>query len=184
MDPEQEGSRKKRSAVYAVLRLTQAIFDGFNSGEATAAVFVDLKGAFNRVWRDGLIYKLHKMGVNGRMLKWIQNFLTDRTARCHILNTAGPQFSTKVGLPQDSVLSPVLFNIFTKDMYESCQGDHCEYVDVATVWSTNRDPINAVRTMCRKVGGSVDWCKLWRMSVNFLKTEGTVFTWEEIDRKF
>ena len=65
-DPEQEGFRKNHSTTNAVLRFTESIADGFKKkGIATAAIFVDLKGAFDRVWRNGLVHKLHKMGITG-----------------------------------------------------------------------------------------------------------------------
>ena len=78
MDAEQEGFRKKHSTVNAVLRLIQSIFNGFEDKKCTAAIFVDLKGAFDNIWREGLIVKLHEIGVQGKLLKWISNFLQDR----------------------------------------------------------------------------------------------------------
>ena len=178
MDPEQEGFRKNHSTTNAVLRLTESIADGFNNGLATTAIFVDLKGAFDRVWRNGLIHKLHEMGINGRMLRWIRNFLSSRTARCHIQDTAGPSFSTSVGLPQGSVLSPVLFNTYIQDMYKNA-GAHVKFADDGTTWEQDKDPLMAVQVVCRKAANWVSWCRKWKMSVNFTKTEGTVFSLEQ-----
>ena len=93
IDPELEGFRKNHFTTNAVLRFTESKADGFNKGLATAAIFVDLKGAFDLIWRNGLVHKLHKMGITGRMLRWVQNFLSSRTARCHIQDTAGPVFT-------------------------------------------------------------------------------------------
>ena len=137
IDPEQEGLRKNHSTTNA-LRFTESIADGFNKGLATAAIFVDLKGAFDRVWRNGLVHKLHKMGITGRMLRWIQNFLSSWTARCHIQDTAGPVFTTIVGLSQGTVLSPIFFNIYKKDMYEH-SGKHVKFVDDGTNWEQDRE---------------------------------------------
>ena len=58
-----------------------------------------------------------QMGINDRMLRWIQNFQSSRTARCHVQDTIVPTFTIRVGLPQGSVL--VLFNTYTKDRYEN-----------------------------------------------------------------
>ena len=175
IDPEQEGFRKNHSTTNAVLRLTETIADGL----ATAAIFVDLKGAFDRVWRNGLIHKLHQMGITGRMLRWIHNFLTSRTARCHIQDTAGPTFSTSVGLPQGSVLSPVLFNTYIIDMYEKSGGKCVKFADDGTDWEQDKDALVAVQLVCRKAVNWVKWCRKWKMSVNFNKTEGTVFSLEQ-----
>lgn len=104
IDPEQEGFRKKHPTCNAAVCLVQSIDDGFNNGESTAAILLDLKGAFDRVWQNGLILKLHNIGILGRMLRWIKNFLTARTARCpeHIRSViwcSGWPFSRKCPVP-------------------------------------------------------------------------------------
>ena len=133
MDVEQEGFRKKHSTVNAVLRLTQSIFSGFENNTCTAAVFIDLKGAFDNIWREGLIVKLHEIGVQGKLFKWINNFLQDRSAKCTLEQTSGPTFGTTLGLPQGSVLSPILFNTYIIDMYRQTLLAHCKFADDGTV---------------------------------------------------
>ena len=88
-----------------------------------------LNGAFDIIWREGLIVKLHEIGVEGKLLKWINDFLQDRSAKCTLEQTSG----TTLGLPQGSVLSPVLFNTYIIDMYR--QYRHCKFVDDGSVWS-------------------------------------------------
>ena len=178
IDPEQKGFRKNHSTTNAVLRFTESIADGFNKGLATAAIFVDLKGAFDRVWRNGLVHKLYKMGITGRMLRWVQNFLSSRTARCHIQDTAGPVFTTTVGLSQGTVLSPIFFNIYIKDMYEN-SGKHVKFADDGTNWKQDKDPLVAVQAVGRKAANWKQWCRKWNMTINFTKTEGTVFSLEQ-----
>ena len=125
-----------------------------------------MKGAFDRVWRNGLNHKLHQMGITGRMLRWIHNFLTSRTARCHIL-------------PQGSVLSPVLFNTYVIDMYEKSGGKCVKFADDGTDWEQDKDALVAVQLVCRKAVNWVNWRRKWKMSVNFTKTVGTVFSLEQ-----
>ena len=81
MDAEQDGFRKKHSTIHAVLRLVQSIYNGFERDEATAVIFIDLKGAYDTIWREGLVYKLHKSGVQDKLLGWINNFLQNRSVR-------------------------------------------------------------------------------------------------------
>ena len=78
IDGEQEGLRKFHSTTSALLRLVQGIYNGFNNKENTLAAFIDLEKAFNSVWRDGLLVKLHRFGIRGRLWKWIEGFLSDR----------------------------------------------------------------------------------------------------------
>ena len=115
------------------------------------------------------------MGITGRMLRWVQNFLSSRTARCHIQDTAGPVFTTTVGLSQGTVLSPIFFNIYIKDMYEN-SGKLVKFADDGTIWEQDMDPLVAVLAIGRKAANWKLWCRKWKMTINFTKTEGTVFS--------
>ena len=85
LDKEQEGFRKFRGTTDALLRLSQDIFNGFNSKEHTAALFIDVEKAYDSIWRDGLMQKLWGMGITGRMWSWIRNFLTERSAAINMI---------------------------------------------------------------------------------------------------
>ena len=73
----QAGFRAKGRTEDQLFRLTQRIIDGFQRGEQTTAVFVDLQQAYDRIWRKGLLLKLQNLGVKGNMYSWIKLFLTD-----------------------------------------------------------------------------------------------------------
>jgi hypothetical protein len=60
--------------------------DGFNEEEFTLAVLIDFEKAYDSVWREGLLVKLFKSGIQGKMWKWIQNFLDERLAKLLIYN--------------------------------------------------------------------------------------------------
>ena len=176
IDAEQDGFRRKHSTVHAVLRLVQAIHNGFERDQYTAAIFIDLKGAYDSIWREGLVYKLNSIGIQGRMLTWINDFLNNRTARCLLDNTKGQVFKTTVGLPQGSVLSPILFNIYVIDMYKEAGRDHCKYADDGTDWATEKTPEKAVEKACQKGKTILDWCRIWRVLVSLTKTEASLFS--------
>ena len=183
IDAEQDGFRKKHSTTNAVLRLVQSIFNGFEKDMYTAAISIDLKGAYDTIWREGLIYKMNGMGIGGRLLKWISNFLHSRKARCILEQTTGPRFETSVGLPQGSVLSPILFNIFIIDMYRKLLGAHIKFADDGTVWATERTKDKAVTQACRIALSVKQFCNLWRLIVSLTKTDGTLFSKSRIQEK-
>ena len=118
VDEEQEGFRHYRSTTNALLNLTQSIVDGFNEEKFTLAVLIDFEKAYDSVWRERLLVKLFKSGIQGNMWKWIQNFLDERLAKCLVNNTEGEWFKTNIELPQGAVISPILFNIYLKDLFE------------------------------------------------------------------
>ena len=112
IDPEQEGFRRFHSTTHALLRLVQDVFNGYNKKEMSLVAFIDMEKEFDSIWRDGLLVKMHNLGIRGNVWKWISNFLSSRRAKCFLKRTYGPEFETFVGLPQGSVISPILFNIF------------------------------------------------------------------------
>ena len=105
VDVEQVGFRKKHSTTNTVMHLVQSIFNGFEKDMHTAAIFTDLKRAYDTIWREVLVYKLNSIGISGRLLKWNSGFLHGQIARCILDQTTGPGFETMVGLPQGSSLS-------------------------------------------------------------------------------
>jgi hypothetical protein len=133
IDPTQQGFRKNHSTTNALLRLVQSIVDGFNKDECTLAWLVDLEKAYDSIWREGLMVELYNMGIKGKIWRWINNFLSGRTARCILGDFLGEEFETKIGLPQGSVISPTLLNLFIEDLMKGTKGDNCKFADDGTL---------------------------------------------------
>lgn len=83
----------------------------------TVACFVDLKNACDSVWSDRVLLKLAAIDICGRMLAWLSNFLSERKVACFVGIEKGSYNLTLTGLPQGRVFSPMLFNIFVRDMF-------------------------------------------------------------------
>ena len=179
LDEEQQGFRRFRCTTYAVLKLVQAVREGFNKKESTLACFIDLEKAYDSVWREGLMVKLSRLGVKGRMWSWIFSFLSNRSVICKIGDFSGTEFVSHTGLPQGSVLSPILFNIFIMDMFEEVEGDFTKFADDGTVWHTGKN----IPELAEKVAADVKkiqyHCNTWRMKISLCKTEVTLFQAEE-----
>ena len=75
LDEEQQGFCRFPCTTYAVLKLVQAVREGFNKKDSTFACFIDLEKAYDSVWREGLMVKLSRLGIKGRMWSWIFSFL-------------------------------------------------------------------------------------------------------------
>ena len=176
LDREQEGFRRFRGTSQALLCFTRDIVNEFNAKESTLAVMVDFEKAYDSVWRDGLLYKLDEKGIRGRIWIWLNSFLSGRTASCKLKHHEGEQFVSQVGLPQGSVLSPLLFNLFIEDIYENVSGKKVKFADDGTVWKTGDDIQKMVREMELDLEEIKRWVKKWRMKLNVIKTEYCVFS--------
>ena len=174
IDPEQEGFRKFHGTSMALLRVVQNIIDGFN--ESTIGVFIDMEKAYDSVWRNGLLEKLHNMGINGKMWEWIHNFLHDREAYCYLPGSSYSKFKTDKGLPQGSVLSPILFCLFLIDIFTGVKSEKIKFADDGTIWQTGADIKALIQDLERDLKTIVEWTKKWRMKIYIDKTEFCVFS--------
>ena len=176
LDKEQEGFRKFRGTQDALLRLTQDIFNGFNSNEHTAALFIDIEKAYDSVWRDGLMVKLKEKGITGRIWYWIRDFLTDRSAAITMSGVKGQSFDTAIGLPQGSVISPLLFSLFIADWYENVKSEKVKFADDGTIWISGKNWKELIKSLREDFIEVMKWARKWRLKLSITKTEFCIFS--------
>ena len=81
------------------------------------AIIANLEGAFDSVWRLGALYKLHKAGISENLLLTFASFTRNGHQQRNPVNTHGDEWSTsEIGIPQGSILSPLVFLVYTTDM--------------------------------------------------------------------
>ncbi len=110
------GFRPKTGTIDALLQLTEECHESLHQTKYTVIVFLDLEGAFDKVWWEGLILKAASAGIVGNMLRWIKSFLSDRYIKVQVGNATSNKSQINSGTPQGSVISPVIFNIMMYDL--------------------------------------------------------------------
>ena len=102
---------------------------------------LDIEKAYDTMWREGVLIKLGKLGMNGKMYNYILDFLPQRSIRIKVGDAVSNEFIVENGIPQGSVISPILFNIMVNDMYDKL-GENNEgllYADDAVIWRRGRN---------------------------------------------
>lgn len=112
----QFGFRKGRSTVDAIFVLNAIIQHVLSQNGRLACAFIDFKKAFDSIYRNGLWFKLHKNGVDGKMLRVIRDLYSKVKLRIKGCKSFSDYFECSIGLKQGEVLSPVLFSMFLEDL--------------------------------------------------------------------
>ena len=92
-------------------------------------VFLDLSKVFDRVWHKGLLFKLERLGVKDPMLSWFSSYLSNRQQRVVIDGQWSSWVNIKAGVPQGSVLAPLLFLIYSNDINSNILSESFLYAD-------------------------------------------------------
>ena len=114
---KQFGFKKGHSTDHAVLQLASEISDFFDNNLFTLGVFIDLSKAFDTVDHEILISKLNNYGIRGTNLKWFKDYLTNRKQCINCDNKMTTTQSIKCGVPQGSILGPLLFIPYVNDLH-------------------------------------------------------------------
>ena len=175
----QAGFRKGRNCVDQILRLVQSIDDGFQARPMRRSVMalLDLSKAYDRVWREKLLLDMASKGVPLQFIRWISAFLMNRRGRVRYNNSLGKSRELKQGLPQGSVLAPLLFLFYIDTLAERLPADTLNslFADDITVLGTGRTLQEAQRKCQVAIDITVAWSKEYKMILSD-KSECCAFT--------
>ena len=171
----QFGFRKKHGTIEQVHRLVDTIHQTFENGLYCTAAFLDVSQAFDKVWHDGLLFKLRNMLPINYFL-FLQSYIRNRSYYVRENNDLSPVYVTKAGVPQGSVLGPILYLLFTSDLPLSDGVTIGTFADDTAALSVNADPKIATHSLQKCINKVSSWLQKWRIKANESKSIQVTFT--------
>lgn len=168
--PTQYGFRPMHSTSHAMLDVLTASFDNINHKKYTALLFLDLKKAFDTVNHKILISKLQHYGIRGAAKELFTSFLTNRLQYVSINNVQSRKISTNCGVPQGSVLGPLLFTLYINDIYKCASCDPKLFAD-DTCFILQHDSLDNLNAKINEVMDAVNnWMNANKLTLNVSKS--------------
>lgn len=167
----QSGFLPGHSTVHHLIELIHNTCLSLENYEINCQIFCDISKAFDRVWHRGLLYKLEKYGVTGDLLLWLESYLTNRMQKTFVNGVLSADKSISAGVPQGSVLGPLLFLIYINDIADNLAGKARLYADDTSLSFSSSDPAQIETVLNDDLVKLKEWADKWMITFNPLKTE-------------
>jgi ribonuclease P/MRP protein subunit RPP40 len=166
----QYGFRKGRSCTTNLLSFYDNVTKELDIGNAVDITYIDFQKAFDKVPHQALLLKLNNIGLNNQVVRWVDNWLKGRMQRVQIKGTYSQWAEVKSGVPQGSVLGPILFIIFINDISLDVSGEVSCFADDLKIMGivNTEEQIKKFQFDLDKIS---DWAHKWGMSFNINKCQ-------------
>ena len=167
----QSGFVEGDSTVNQLISIYNDFLYNYDKNTTTQAVFFDISKAFDRVWHKGLLHKLKSIGIRGKLLEWFCDYLSNRTQCVVIKSEKSTMQTVKSGVPQGSVLGPLLFLVYINDIVKNIESAIKLFADdTSTSLSMNNANIRKyiLDSDLQKINS---WAQAWKVKFNDKKTE-------------
>ena len=149
LNPNQSGFRPGDSTINQLLSITHSVFEAFDCKPIleVRSVYLDISKAFDRVWHDGLIYKLRRCSILGNLLLLLQSFLSNRKQRTILNGQSSGWGNISAGVPQGSILGPLFFLIYINDLSQILKCNVKPFADDTSLFTIVKDTNAAASDM-------------------------------------
>ena len=160
ISPTQHGFIPGRSCITNMLTVMDSLTKAHDDGVISQAVFIDFAKAFDKVPHIPLIHKMAAYGIVDPLLSLIRNFLSNRSFSVKVGNTLSEPSPVTTGVPQGSVLGPLLFLVYINDLPSVVSSNMTMYADDVTIWSTDASLLQASLDATKR------WSVQWSLPIN------------------
>jgi hypothetical protein len=169
----QYGFRSKHATTHPIIHLLNECANASNSHpkQLTISIFCDLSKAFDVISHKILLRKLEFYGIRGIAKKWLSNYLSDRTQYVEIDNHKSNMCKIECGVPQGSILGPLLYLIYVNDISQSTQANILSFADDTSLYLSHRDIHTLFEKANVEINNLYDWFCANRLSLNAKKTK-------------
>lgn len=171
----QFGFRQYHSTIHQSHRIVTHIMKSLETKRICTAAFLDIKQAFDKVWHKGLLYKL-KLHFPSQLYLVLKSYLAERFFQVKTNNTVSEYHETTAGVPQGSVLGPLLYLLYTSDMSNYDHTVVATFADDTAILATNEKPETAAAHLQGHLDVLQIWFNKWRITVNTEKSAQVTFT--------
>jgi len=173
----QSGFQPGKSTVTQLLEVFHNFCKAVDSNKEMRVVFLDISKAFDKVWHKGLLYKLKNCGKKGALLSWFESYLTDRKQRVTINGQCSDWRIINAGVPQGSVLGPLLFLIYINDIVQNAS--HCNirlFADDTCLLIEVNNRLEAAEFINDDLSKIYKWSKQWLINFAPTKTKALIIS--------
>ena len=173
----QYGFQRNKSTEDVLIQFSKNIYEQLNKSNSVLSIFIDFSKAFDTVPHKILLDKMENYGIRGNVLKWFEDYLTNRTQSTSFENCSSSPKKTPMGVPQGSVLGPLLFLIFINDLPNVSKLFYTLlFADDATLSLCGHCPKLLVNIANNELWKFNVWCIANRLTVNTIKTFYMLFS--------
>ena len=175
----QSGFRKNHSTDSALTYLTDSILKGFDKGYCTGMILIDLQKAFDTINHKLLLQKMPHFGFSKNVTDWFVSYLSNRSFVVNIDRCVSSQAKLTCGVPQGSILGPLLFLLYVNDMPQAIKSNIILYADDSCIYFQDKISVkNIEKKLKDDFSDLCNWFLDNKLSIHFGedKTKSILFT--------